>query len=79
MSDEDPNSPAEPPSSPAPNSPPSVEKPGVVRTALLVAGSAVFGGIAVALWHRRTLAKMRQNPAEPPAAIPPPEEGSTLD
>jgi hypothetical protein len=51
----------------------------MVRTAVLVAGSALFGGLAVALWHRRTLAKMRQDvvAAPPPAELP--EEGSTLD
>jgi len=30
------------------------------RTSLLLASSAAFGGIAVAIWNRRTLAKMRQ-------------------
>ena len=30
------------------------------RTSLLFASSAAFGGIAVAIWNRRTLAKMRQ-------------------
>ena len=30
------------------------------RSGLLIATSAVFGGIAVAIWNRRTLAKMRQ-------------------
>jgi hypothetical protein len=28
----------------------------------LLATSAAFGGIAVAIWNRRTLAKMRQPP-----------------
>jgi hypothetical protein len=42
----------------APNEPRS----GRLRTGLLIVGSALFGGIAVALWNRRTLTKM-QNPA----------------
>jgi hypothetical protein len=35
-----------------------------LRTGLLVVGSAIFGGVAVAFWNRRTLGKMRENPAE---------------
>ena len=31
------------------------------RTGLLLATSAAFGGIAVAIWNRRTLAQMRQH------------------
>jgi hypothetical protein len=34
-----------------------------LRTALLLAGSAAFGGLAVALWHRRTLAQLRKDSA----------------
>jgi hypothetical protein len=34
------------------------------RSGLLIATSAAFGGIAVAIWNRRTLEKMRQ-PAPP--------------
>jgi hypothetical protein len=30
------------------------------RSGILIATSAAFGGIAVAIWNRRTLAKMRQ-------------------
>jgi hypothetical protein len=30
------------------------------RTALFFAASAAFGGIAVALWHRRTLTQLRK-------------------
>ena len=33
------------------------------RSGLLIATSAAFGGIAVAIWNRRTLAKMRQQSA----------------
>lgn len=48
------------------------EKPtrdGLLQTGLLMLGSALFGGIAVALWNRRTLASM-QDP-QPQADIPP--------
>jgi hypothetical protein len=38
----------------------SVPERNVWRSGLLIATSAVFGGIAVAIWNRRTLAKMRQ-------------------
>ena len=36
------------------------ERPNLWRSGLLIATSAAFGGIAVAIWNRRTLAKMRQ-------------------
>jgi len=36
------------------------------QTALLLAGSAAFGGLAVALWNRKTLAEMRKQTPEPP-------------
>ncbi len=36
------------------------ERRNVWRSGLLIATSAVFGGIAVAIWNRRTLAKIRQ-------------------
>jgi cytoskeletal protein RodZ len=36
-----------------------------LRTSLLLMGSAIFGGLAVAFWNRRTLAKMQgQSPKE---------------
>jgi len=35
-----------------------------LRTGLLVLGSAIFGGVAVVLWNRRTLAKMQEKPRE---------------
>jgi hypothetical protein len=38
------------------------EKRSLWRTGLLLATSAALGGIAVALWDRRTLAQMRQQP-----------------
>jgi hypothetical protein len=53
-----------------PSEPP--KKPGIrlLQTGLLVAGSALLGGFAVALWHRKSLAKLRQPspaPVEPDA------------
>ncbi|HSY71214.1 MAG TPA: hypothetical protein VK798_03200 [Alloacidobacterium sp.] len=43
-----------------------------LRTGLLVLGSALFGGIAVVLWNRRTLANMQNQPLEktnPPSPV----------
>lgn len=47
---------------------------GRLRTGLLLFGSAVFGGIAVALWNRRTLGKMQNPPTETPKKISPVED-----
>jgi hypothetical protein len=44
---------------------PPAEKRSLWRTGLLLATSAALGGIAVALWDRRTLAQMRQQPTPP--------------
>lgn len=47
-----------------PEQPPETpQKPGIhaLQTGLLVAGSALLGGLAVALWHRKSLAKLRQS------------------
>jgi hypothetical protein len=41
-------------------SPSQPERRNPWRSGLLIATSAAFGGIAVAIWNRRTLAKMRQ-------------------
>jgi hypothetical protein len=41
-----------------------------LRAAVFFAGSAAFGGLAVALWDRKTLTAMRGRNAEPP---PPPQ------
>ena len=41
-------------------SPSHPERRNLWRSGLLIATSAAFGGIAVAIWNRRTLAKMRQ-------------------
>jgi hypothetical protein len=35
------------------------------QTALLLAGSAAFGGLAVAFWNRKMLAEMRKQAPEP--------------
>jgi hypothetical protein len=35
-----------------------------LRTGLLVLGSAIFGGVAVVFWNRRTLTKMQEKPNE---------------
>lgn len=50
--------------------PETPEKPGIriLQTGLLVAGSALLGGLAVALWHRKSLAKLRQPSPVPEAA-----------
>jgi hypothetical protein len=45
------------------DTPPLPERRNFWRSGLLVATSAAFGGIAVAIWNRRTLAKMRQQPS----------------
>jgi len=44
--------------------------PGYVRTGILLLGSAIFGGIAVALWNRRTLVNMQNRSEEPVEKIP---------
>ena len=48
-------------------------RPKVLRAALFVIGSAAFSGVALALWNRRELTRIRQtNP--PPVPNPPDEE-----
>lgn len=44
----------------------------VLRTGLLVAGSALLGGLAVVFWNRKSLASLRQpqDPQEPLPASP---------
>lgn len=44
--------------------PPAPAERGFWRTGVLLVTSAALGGIAVALWNRRTLAQMREPPAE---------------
>lgn len=56
------------------NRPESSRKPafGLFRTGLLIAGSALLGGLAVVLWHRKSLANLRQPVPESnqPPALP---------
>ena len=40
-------------------------------TGMIIAGSALVGGLAVVLWNRKTLSGLRQNPAPSP---PPDDE-----
>jgi hypothetical protein len=44
------------------NSQPTPEPRSLWRTGLLLATSAALGGIAVAIWDRRALAQIRQQP-----------------
>jgi hypothetical protein len=41
-----------------------------LRTGLLVMGSALLGGIAVAVWNRRSLTDIRNQPEEPRSKAP---------
>jgi hypothetical protein len=52
----------EPEPAPEPPQKPAIR---VLQTGFLVAGSALLGGLAVVLWHRKSLAKLRQ-----PSLIP---------
>jgi hypothetical protein len=47
--------------------PSAVQRPKVWKTILLLAGSAAFGGVAVALWNRRELARMHEQANNPAA------------
>jgi hypothetical protein len=55
---------ADPPEGPTPS--PFAERSSPWRTSLLLLTSAALGGIAVAIWNRRTLALMRQQTESPP-------------
>jgi hypothetical protein len=48
------------------------------KTGLLLTGSALFGGLAVAFWHRRTLQNLKQaayqEPPFPPARAAAPDD-----
>ena len=49
------------------------------KTGLLLAGSAIFGGLAVAFWHRHTLLNMRRAAAEDrPVPRPAPPEDDVI-
>jgi hypothetical protein len=54
-----------PPQEPAVDRPAATER-SFWRATLLLATSAALGGIAVAIWNRRTLAQMRQQSDTPP-------------
>lgn len=60
------NEPADPKSAPETSRKPSLDG---LRTGLLMAGSALLGGLAVVLWNRKSLASLRQ-PAAPPNRPP---------
>jgi fatty acid desaturase len=46
----------------------------LLRAALFFAGSAAFGGLAVALWDRKILTAMRWRDAQPSEQPRPPDE-----
>jgi hypothetical protein len=56
------NQPSEAPETPISTPPTGLR---VLQTGFLIAGSALLGGLAVAFWNRKSLAKLRQpvNPA----------------
>ena len=45
-----------------------------LRTGLLIAGSALLGGLAVVLWNRSSLSRLRQ-PTETDSQLPDPPDG----
>lgn len=45
-------------------SPPAKPRFRILKSALMLAGSMAFGGLAVVLWNRRELARMRNAAAE---------------
>ncbi|QNI34370.1 hypothetical protein H7849_11005 [Alloacidobacterium dinghuense] len=49
-------------------------RPSRLKTGLLVIGSALLGGIAVALWNRRSLADIRNQPEDSAPKLPLPED-----
>jgi len=55
--------------------PEAPQKPGmrILQTGFLVAGSALLGGLAVALWHRKSLARLRQPSPISESASPSPD------
>jgi hypothetical protein len=56
----------EPPNNADTQPPPGKPAGKAWRTALLLAASAAFGGLAVAIWDRKILADMRNRMPEPP-------------
>lgn len=55
---------------------PSKSERKLLRTGLLIAGSALFGGLAVALWNRRALTQLRRE--VPDSEINPPVEKDAI-
>jgi hypothetical protein len=51
-------------------------RPSRLRTGLLVAGSALLGGIAVALWNRRSLVDIQNQTREKDPEPPPADENA---
>ena len=51
-------------------------RPNRLKTGLLVVGSALLGGIAVALWNRRSLTDMRNQPEEASPKPPLPDDNA---
>ncbi|HEX4004851.1 MAG TPA: hypothetical protein VHX60_01625 [Acidobacteriaceae bacterium] len=64
------NNPSETPNPPISTPPKGLH---LLQTGFLIAGSALLGGLAVAFWNRKSLAKLRQ-PVTPPAT---PEDAET--
>ena len=54
---------------PQPAQPAEKPRKNPLRTALMLAGSAAVGGLAVALWHRRTLTELRRESAAKPTVL----------
>jgi hypothetical protein len=55
--------------------PANASRPKFWKTALFLAGSVAFGGVAVVLWNRRELARMREQENNPaPEPVLPSEE-----
>jgi len=51
-------------------------RPSRLKTGLLVVGSALLGGIAVALWNRRSLMDIRNQPEEENPKPPLPDDNA---
>jgi hypothetical protein len=68
-----------PPDLDATHTPNPAESGNLWKTGLLLAGSAIFGGLAVAFWHRHTLLNMRRAAAEDgPVPRPAPPEDDVI-
>ena len=49
-------------------------RPKVWKTVLFLAGSAALGGVAVVLWNRRDLARIREQAGTPEPILPSEED-----